>query len=266
MSTDNKKFLIIPDPKNIYASLELAEKYELGFEYNDFFAPDVLDDASLCKQITDKYKKHTLPGYCTVHGAFFDVIVFSPDRRIREVSDLRVKQSIAAAEKTGAKAVIFHTNYNPFLNSPKYVEDWIMQNTEYWGNILQKYPNMNIYLENMFDTSPEIIARLAENLSVNSNFGICLDYAHASLTSVPVRTWWEMLSPYVKHMHINDNDLVSDLHMAVGDGQINWDEFYSLYELFADDPTILIETSSLENQKRSIDRFVRDGFIHTTGA
>lgn len=262
MSTDNKRFLIIPDNENIADSIALAEKYNMGFEYNDFFMPDVLDDDAECMVLTYDYKKFRLPDYCTLHGAFFDVIVCSVDKRIRKISDFRVKQSIAAAEKIGAKAVIFHTNYNPFLNSPKYVEDWIMQNTEYWGNILQKYPDMNIYLENMFDTSPEIIARLAENLSVNSNFGVCLDYAHASLTSVPVRTWWEMLSPYVRHMHINDNDLISDLHLAAGDGLINWDEFYNLYELFADDPTILIETSSLENQKKTIDKFVSDGFIH----
>lgn len=256
-----KKFLIIPDKENISESLALAEKYNMGFEYNDFFMPDVLDDDGECLKLVYDYKKFQLPDYCTLHGAFFDVIVYSVDKRIRKISDFRVKQSIAAAEKIGAKAVVFHTNYNPFLNSPKYVEDWIKQNKEYWENILQKYPDMNIFLENMFDTSPDIMARLAEKLCSHKNFGICFDYAHAALTEIPLKIWAERFGPYVRHMHINDNDLVSDLHLAVGDGKINWNEFYSVCEEFSNDFSILIETSSIENQIKSINKFIKDGFM-----
>ena len=38
-----KKILIIPDIKKIAECVALAEEYNLGFEYNDFFLPDVLD-------------------------------------------------------------------------------------------------------------------------------------------------------------------------------------------------------------------------------
>ena len=256
-----KKLLIIPDKNDLSESLRLAEKYDLGFEYNDFFDPDVLDDPLNYEQIMGRYKERSLPDHCTLHGAFFDVTVFSPDKRIWEVSDLRVKQSLKAAEDIGAGSVIFHTNYNPFLNSPDYVDKWLRVNAGYWGEILEKYPDLNIFLENMFDDSPEIIARLAEKLSGHGNFGICLDYAHASLTPVPLRVWCERLSPYIRHMHINDNDLVSDLHLAVGDGKINWKEFYDLYDLFAGSSPMLIETSSLDSQKKSIEKLISDGFI-----
>ena len=36
------QFLIIPDRKNIAASCKLAEQFQLGFEFNDFFSPAVL--------------------------------------------------------------------------------------------------------------------------------------------------------------------------------------------------------------------------------
>lgn len=256
-----KQFLIIPDRKCIKNSLAIAREYGVGFEYNDFFNPDVLDEVELCKKITEEYRQLPLPQYCTLHGAFFDVIVFSMDKRIREVSDLRVRQSIEAAENIGARAVIFHTNYDPFFSWRSYIDSWLEANEKYWSGILSEYPHMNIYFENMFDKSPEVMAELAERLCRYGNFGICLDYAHAALTPVPHVEWVKRLGKYVRHMHINDNDLTGDLHWAVGKGKIDWNEFYRLYEEHMEGASILIETASPENQRLSLEKLAADGFM-----
>lgn len=256
-----KRFLIIPNRHRLGESLETAEKYGMGFEYNDFFLPDILDSTEETDKIIAAYRQRRLPEYCTLHGAFFDVTVFSPDKRIRQISDMRVRQSISAAERLEAAAVVFHTNYNPFLNSEKYVDGWIKQNAEYWGGILEEYSGIDIYFENMFDSSPDVMERLAEKLCVYGNFGLCLDYAHASLTGVPCEIWAEKLGRFVKHIHINDNDLKSDLHLAVGDGMIDWEKFYGIYEKYFNEPTILIETASAEEQMRSLRRLIEDGFM-----
>ena len=144
-----KQILIIPDKDNIEGSLSIAKKYSLGFEYNDFFYPDVLDDEKRLNEIIKEYKKYDLPHYSTVHGAFFDVIPFSLDSKIKEVSELRIEQSIATAYRIGAKAVVFHTNYNPFLNVSAYIEGWIKVNVKFWSEMLEKYPDIYIYLENI---------------------------------------------------------------------------------------------------------------------
>lgn len=255
-----KQFLIIPNMVNIEQNLELADKFGLGFEFNDFFYPSILGDEIACGRLIGEYKEIGLPEYLTLHGAFFDVIPFSPDEKIRAVSDLRIRQSVSAARKIGARAVVFHTNYNPFLNSPAYIKNWTEQNAAYWGGILTEFPDMNIYLENMFDSAPDIMAELAEQLCGHANFGICLDYAHAALTAVPPREWVDALGRYVRHIHINDNDFKSDLHLAVGDGKIDWQEFYGLYDRMGN-ASVLIETSSFENQRRSIERLKSDGFL-----
>ena len=256
-----KQLLIIPNRKCIRQSLDIAEEYGTGFEYNDFFNPNVLDDDELCKEITDEYQRLPMPQYCTLHGAFFDVIVFSLDKRIREVSDLRVRQSIKAAETIGAKAVVFHTNFDPFFSWRSYIDGWLDSNEKYWSGILSEYPNMNIYFENMFDKSPDVMAELAERLCGYDNFGICLDYAHAALTPVPHKEWVKKLGKYVRHMHINDNDFTGDLHLAVGNGKIDWNEFYQLYNEHMAGASILIETASPENQRLSLEKLTADGFI-----
>lgn len=256
-----KKLLIIPERYRLAESLRLADEYDLGFEYNDFFSPSVLDDESALKEIEERYKSNTLPSYCTMHGAFFDVIPFSPDEKIRQISQMRIQQSIAAAERMGCRAVIFHTNYNPFLNSDAYIRDWIEKNTAYWSAILKENSDIFIYLENMFDTSPDIMQELAEALSIYDNFGICLDYAHASISSTDQRIWAQQLGKYVKHIHLNDNDLKADLHLPWGSGKIERSRFYECYDAYMSEATVLLETASVESQRISIQTLLSDGFI-----
>ena len=256
-----KQLLIIPDRDHLQEILALANQYSLGFEYNDFFDPTVLDNGQELQRIINTYKKQPLPEYCTLHGAFYDVIPFSIDRRIREVSRIRICQSLETAQQMGARAVIFHTNYNPFLNSSAYIERWIAENITFWSTILEQYPHTGVYLENMFDTSPDIMEKMSEHLCRYPNYGVCLDYAHAALSLVSPEEWAARLGKYVKHIHINDHDLVSDLHLAWGDGKIDREGFYRSYERCMNQASILIETSSVENMKRTLKVFTEDGFI-----
>lgn len=253
------KFLIIPLINELDASVELAEKYNLGFEYDDFFTPNVLDDKARCEEIISRFKEKKQPEYCTLHGDFFDVLIFSEDAEIRRISALRIEQSMNAALQMNAKAVIFHTNHIPFLNSEQYIEKWLDSNEVFWRSLAAKYATLNIYLENMFDSSPDMLAELARRLSDVKNFGVCFDYAHAAISKTPLSVWVDALAPYVRHIHINDNDLASDSHLALGDGKIDWKEFVRAYQEKMSGATVLIETNVLDYQKRSIEYLSRLG-------
>ena len=85
-----------------------------------------------------------IPRYCTYHGAFLDVTIFSQDSKILEVSDYRVEQSIAIARRLGAKAIVFHTNYISNFRQKEYRESWVEKNASYWSKKLCKYPDINI--------------------------------------------------------------------------------------------------------------------------
>lgn len=256
-----KQMLIIPDRNDLNMSFELAGEYGLGFEYNDFFVPDVLDDEKRLGEIVQEYQERELPRYCTLHGAFFDVIPFSLDARIREIAELRIEQSMETAKRIGAKAVVFHTNYTPFLNSESYIQGWIDVNTLYWSSVLERHSEINIYLENMFDTTPDVLEALSKRLCRYANYGVCLDYAHAFLSNVPPQEWGKCLGRFVKHVHLNDNDGVSDLHLAWGDGVIDRTAFYDCYETYMKGATVLLETSQKENIIRSLTQLRNDGFL-----
>ena len=252
--------LIIPNVNDIEESLELVKQYNLGFEYNDFFEPDVLDDEKKIEELINLYKKYELPSFCTLHGAFYDIIPFSKDKKIKEVSIHRVKQSIDIARRLGVSAVVFHTNYNPWLNAEAYKKIWLQENTEIWGSILEANQDIGIYLENMFDTSPDMMVLLSQELCKYDNYGVCLDYGHVSISKVQPEEWIRSLGRYVKHIHINDNDLISDQHLSWGEGKIDRNIFYKGYEKYMQDASVLIENSGLEKQKKSLRKLKEEGF------
>lgn len=256
-----KKILIIPDRENLQKSLDLANEYNLGFEYNDFFNPDVLDSDECINNIVSEYKKNQLPDFATMHGAFLDVLPFSADEKIREVSMLRINQSLCVARKIGAKSVVFHLNYNPFLKIGNYVNDFVEKNIAIWKRILKENPDVNIYIENMFEQNSDVIKSIADALCGCANFGVCLDWSHAVLSNTPPEIWAEQLKDYVKHIHINDNELESDSHLAWGDGKIDRNLFYKCYDEFLSNATVLLETTGVNQQRKSMEQLKKDGII-----
>lgn len=238
--------------------MEIANQYGLGFEYNDFFMPDILDDPDRLNQLIFEYKKHNLPKNCTLHGVFFDIIPFSYDEKIRNISIERMEQSMAVAKQIGARGVVFHSNYNPFLESDLYDEGVIRGMTTCLRKLLAKYPDVEIYLENMFDKDPHIMRAIAEQLKDCHNFGLCLDYAHASLSGTAMDSWVMELAPFIRHLHINDNDFKSDLHLPVGAGNIDWKLFKKYYENYFPDSSILIETTKPDAQRKSLEYMINE--------
>ncbi len=249
------KLLIVPDINSIDASIAVAKQYNCGFEYNDFFLPKVLDNEMLICEMIDKYKSQDgMPDYSTLHGAFLDITVFSSDSKILSASDYRVEQSLSIAKDIGAKAVVFHTNYIPNFMDEAYREGWLENNVSYWSNKAYKHPNINIYIENMFDVDYTLMQKLGERMKDIDNFGLCFDYAHACVfgDEEKIDEWCQCLGPYIKHVHINDNDFISDLHMALGKGKIDWNRFKKNYQMNFNQATILVEMNGIEKIRESL--------------
>ena len=254
------RLYLVPDMQDIERVDALAKRYGCAYEYNEFYVPDVMDDAAEQERIAAHYAKYR-DGFAqdTIHGAFLDVTVHSTDRLIREASMLRVRQSMETADRMGVRGVVFHTGRLAGFREPGYLQRWKDVNAAFFRELAAQYPHREIYMENMFDESPDIMAELAEQMRDVANFGICLDYAHAMLTPCPGREWFEALAPYIRHMHINDNDLAHDLHHAVGSGRIDWQEFDALARQYRVDATVLVEVRGYEAQKESLEYMSRNG-------
>lgn len=236
---------------------QIAEEYGVTFEINDFVLSDVLDDEDKVKNLIEEYRKISFLPECTMHGAFFDLVLFSYDRQIRIISKTRMRQSMDIARELGLRGVVFHTNYLPVLKSEEYDTRAIEMTAEFLEELLNEYKDTNIYLENMFDDTPDILIAIAKRLEAYENFGLCLDYGHVHVYGNDRKVWLDEVRPYVKHIHINDNDLLSDLHMAIGQGKICWKEFFEWYFKDFKNCRILIETVMPKDQIASLDYISR---------
>lgn len=248
------KYLIIPEFDNLKECIDFARQNNLGFEFNDFFQPwKFADDSALNERIDTYLREISQDTVCTLHGCFFDICLDSSDPKIREICEMRCRNSIETAVKLGCKAVIFHTNYLSSFKSSGYRDNWVRLNAEFYRSVLRDYPDIEIYVENMFDDTPELLRRLADEMSDEPRFGVCFDIAHAFLTEVHLDIWFDELKPYIRHIHINDNYGNEDSHLAVGDGRIPWKQVGEYLEQLSNDVTVLIEVLGLDKAKKSLE-------------
>ena len=245
---------LIPDREHIAESMELSEQYHACFEYNDFFLPDILEDGDRVRKIIGFYKSlHRDMSRDMMHGAFLDLVVHSEDRRIREISELRMRQSMEIAAGMNLRGVVFHGNAIPNFQTDSYLARWLEYNEAFLRRLLREYPGQDIYFENMFDQEPELLVRLAERMRDEERFGICYDYAHACVFGHGIEEWTRKLAPYTKHMHINDNDLKVDLHQSVGSGLIDWHHYVKCIQDAGITGSVLVEVKSLDSQRKSLE-------------
>ncbi len=116
----------------------------------------------------------------------------------------------------------------------------------------------------MFDDAPFMLAELAKRMADEPHFGVCFDIAHAFISGSPVEDWYNVVSPYVKHIHANDNDGVEDLHNPVGEGRLEWDVFDSWCRGFKDKPSLLVEVRSFEDLEKSV-KYMQEHNIYPFG-
>lgn len=240
----------IPEISHIKEWAELSEKLDIAFEYNDFFMPECINNHEEYKRRLDIYKQLSRkPGRDTLHGVFLDIAVNSGDQKIRELCWRRCEESVITALELNCRGVVFHTNYIVGFKSQKYQKDWVEKCAVFYHWISEKYPDMNIWVENMFDDSPELLKRLAEKCEDIKNFGVCFDMAHAAVWSLPMKEWTDALGKHTKHLHINDNNLREDLHQPLGDGNIDYSFLKNVS--FPAAQSLLIEVPGIEGFKKS---------------
>jgi len=243
------KYYIIPNLKDLNKALKYSKEYDLGFEYNDFFNPDILDNKDLLKKSFDTYKNLNRIND-TFHGVFYDICLNSNDSKIRKISEDRVEKSIKLAKKLNCKGVVFHTNYIDFMAGSKiYKESYLKLNSEFYIKMANKY-DIDIYIENMFDQTPDMLFELVKRCN-HEKINVCLDFAHANISKTPIDVWFNKLKKYIKHIHLNDNDGLIDSHSEIGKGNIDFKHIKELINELDDDTSVLIEISDVDTAIKS---------------
>jgi len=172
----------------------------------------------------------------TVHAPFFDLNLGSIYPEIRKFSIGRFKKCIEFCFHIGSDLMVIHPGHSPLLK----FQDLYLRAKDGFIEGLREIVDyatskgIVISLENI--SSPYFFAYDSVDLSSLAkkikNLGITLDIGHAFIMKLEKKRPLPeeeianeirgILRPFLKHVHIHDNEGRSDEHLGLGKGKINF--------------------------------------------
>ena len=173
----------------------------------------------------------------------------------------RLTKSIIIAGKLDCRLWLFHPGSRTGL-SPIYPgKDWKL-NLESVRVLLSiaRQEGVNIAIENTPEPFPSLMKSITDFYKfyqdINDDIGMVLDVAHANLNN-QIKDFITHFAEKIVHMHLSDNNGDRDLHLGIGYGSIDWNNFVKLVREINYSNIVVIE--STDHIKESLE-FVRELF------
>lgn len=198
------------------AAAALARRHGLGFEATAFCQATALEDAAAIAAAQSDTAGITA---LWLHAPFAELHPCAIDPLVRDIAARRYRQTIAMARQLGVRRIVIHDGYVPFVYFPEW---FTAQSVDFWRGFLEDVPpDMTIALENVMDEGPTMLADILSAVD-DPRLGVCLDVGHANtvVSKTAPMDWIAPLTPWLRHVHIHNNDGAWDLHSALGDGNI----------------------------------------------
>ena len=178
----------------------------------------------------------------TFHGPFMDLSPGGVDKRIKEVTLDRLTKVIELALLFKPKTIVFHPGYEKWKFDGN-VELWLKSSLQTWKPLVREAEEMGlcIAIENVFEESPDPLKALLEEIN-SPHFRFCFDTGHHHVFSkTPLLPWIETLGKHMTEVHLHDNHREMDEHLPIGEGNFNFDQFFTLLSRFKLNPIFTIE-------------------------
>lgn len=244
---------------NFESCLKLALEHGTGLELQGFAEPDTLDGdwKAEVKRYQKRFAETGFEGLLSMHGAFFDLVSASPDRKVVALARERYTTNLQIAHEFEAQYVVFHANYLAMIRLPVFRDQWTQRQIAFWGKMAAdaKKLGVTILLENMWEYDPAIIGDVLD--AVNSpHLRACVDVGHTVLFSqVVLDTWLDGLRRHLVYMHLNNNPGHVDRHLALTEGTIDYPKVLSKLRGLRKPPILCLEIESVEDIERSLPYF-----------
>jgi len=168
------------------------------------------------KKILGDFREHT------VHAPFMDVWPGAADEDMRRLSLEKMDRVMGIAADLGSKLVVMHFNYDPIYYRQQFGQ-WLDRAAQFFSTLLQRHDGPLIALENIAEPTPLIALQLMKKAG-QPRLVHCFDFGHHHVfASIPFQEWLFYLDRRQHiHFHLHDNRGDSDDHLALGQGNIDW--------------------------------------------
>jgi sugar phosphate isomerase/epimerase len=190
----------------------------------------------------------------TFHGPFMDLAPGGLDETIRKATVNRLQQTLELVPLFGPPSVVFHAGYDA-SRYHAHREEWLSRSLATWEVLIKVAEEMGvvIHLENVYEQTPEMILSLIEKIS-SEYLGFCLDMGHMNVFGeVPLAEWLDALGPYLKEVHLHDNDGLRDAHAPIGSGTVPFEELFQYLRDKEMKPLITLEPHEEATLWRSLE-------------
>ncbi|MBN1696345.1 MAG: sugar phosphate isomerase/epimerase [Spirochaetales bacterium] len=156
-----------------------------------------------------------------IHSPFRNIRLYTRDMKTWTQSIAKILQTITLAGKLNARSVIVHA-FDTITAIPDNLHMSMLQLKNAVELLLDAAYKAGVYLalENLIESYMNNI--IINVINAFSEIGLCLDTGHAEISgSWPVFLYTDILSRLVA-LHIHDNHGITDEHLILGDGQIDF--------------------------------------------
>ncbi len=235
--------------ENIYLSTIASDapiygrEYGLGLEIAEFCTAWNIDRRF---ELTDSRVQESMQGISRsiLHAPSNELFPCAIDEKARELAAYRYRQAIDLAKRYGSKKVVIHGGYHPWMYYPVW---YVGQSVAFWKEFLKEDPGVEIVLENVLETQPDLMLDILEGVD-DPRLRMCFDVGHINAYSyIPVLDWLETCAPWIGHIHVNNNDGREDLHQGLQDGIIPMKELLQRIESLCPEATITLEMTETKS-------------------
>ncbi len=237
------------------ASANLGYMIEKGIHPELFFSSDELDQVlpeqinSLAASLANNSIR------CTIHAPFADLNPGSEERLLREATRYRFRQICNVASILKPRVIVFHPGYDKWRYGDSQ-SIWLKHAIDTFSKVLEETEQVGctIAVENIFEEDPSTLLALIEALN-HPRLRHCFDVGHWNLfhaKSVGLEEWFVDLGSHIAEVHIHDNSGTRDDHLPAGEGEIDFELYFSLLARYAPEAVWTIEAHSKECLERAI--------------
>lgn len=193
-------------------------------------------------------------GRLGVHGPFWGIPLFAPDKRVRDAVAERMSQALDFCAEIGGTHMVIHSPfdflgrpYAPLAPSPAFDPLKIIQDTLAEAVAKAESIGCTLVIETIYDRDPAVWMALIESFNspaVRASVDVGHVFINHLLNDAPPPDYWlKQAGPLLGHIHLQDSDGYSDRHWTPGRGQINfWAIFNALSQMEAQ-PRLIIEVA-----------------------
>ena len=245
MAITSDKFYFTAPFRFLVENLNLLEKYPINLEI--FVKGADLDtytenEINLIKKVMNKNKLKKI-----LHGPWMNLSLGSDDPEIQRLTAQRLNQALEFCSRLGTKHMVIHSGFHPTYHRDV-EEEWVATAIKNMSGVLKIAEDLKIVLsiENSLDNDEEYLMKIVDNFE--SNFlKTCFDAAHYNVFGrFSILEHLDRYSDNISEIHISDNDGKVDLHLPIGQGNIDFNAFFRKVKERNISPYITVESHSIE--------------------